>query len=148
MDTIKQLQDDDIIRVCRTRRGEADAFIERSAMRDSRGWNRALPRQGLHPTGRVPFDFGPELTDGCYNLAYSMLWACCPLDAGYWHRWFAQMVLEPETGDRWEITAGEVRELIEDAERFYGRRSRPARMRPAAMTSCTVGGGTLTSDEV
>jgi len=137
------LHDDDVI--CVQRRGCGVGVY----LRKHDGGVGFVRRQGLAAPGEVvPFDFGPELTDGCYNLAYSMLWACCPLDAGYWHRWFAQMVLEPETGDRWEITAGEVRELIEDAERFYGRSSRPARMRPAAMTSCTVGGGTLTSDEV
>ena len=137
------LQDSDVICVGRRQIG-VGVFVRKHG--SDFGF---IQRQGLARPGEVvSFDFGPELTDACYNLAYSILWACCPLDAGYWYRWFAQTVLATQTRDRWEIPVGEVRGLIECGEEWFARRSRPGHRGALEVTSCTVGGGTLTTDDV
>lgn len=130
--------------------GEAQAFVQRP------GALMFLADAGL--LAGAGFDFGPELSPGCHNLAYSILRACLPADvAREWRAWFAATVVggalhgkgryarEP----RWEITVGDVRGLIECGEVFFELKSKKAKAKIAVLETSTVGGGgTLTIDEV
>jgi len=125
------IDDGDMIAVERTGPGEAEAFVHHGpGPGETFGVIHHLEAAEL--VAGAGFDFGPSLSPGCANLAYSILRACLPADAArQWRAWFCQGVVAGGHEPRWTITAGDVRAIIAQAERWF-ERSTPARRERAA----------------